>query len=262
MENWITGIEIIELGYSNLPNIVIAINSGEVVAYSINTFKRLDWEYLEEQFTDFQEYKHSLRYTYQNDLLYFTEDSNILYMIPWDILYKKMKRTNSSINISAEQYRELDEGWCYKRMSEYALLSIYKESEIHSIFKKSNKDKSNTIEIEEKSAIQKLEILDIELIQDTEATHQQKIGFEVFKKTITKKFRTGIRAAVAIIAYCHNHNAKLRKSDLIDILDRPESFPGAEALIEYRGKISKDLIEDIYKELPLQFRHERGEKKQ
>lgn len=115
---------------------------------------------------------------------------------------------------------------------------------------------SQVNKVESASAIEKLMICGVDFLQN----RQQKDGFNIWKKNVAKKFQTGVRVATAVIAYCHHQNKQLKKDELEYLLDAPEKHEGADALIKYKGKVPRDLIQDIYTELPQEYRHARGEK--
>ena len=112
----------------------------------------------------------------------------------------------------------------------------------------------------ENSALSKLTICDIEMLIGQKTSRQKDEGFSSWKKNIEKKFHKGISAGVAVVAYCIENKKKLTKEDLVDLLQRPQIFPGAKEIEKFSG-LPNDLIEDIYRALPAAYRHGQGEKK-
>lgn len=167
-----------------------------------------------------------------------------------------------------------------KEGKEITVHSVFKESEVFKVFVAENKKQqwgeniqkaiqgrltqsptpAPRLAQQDKGATATLESINLKEIFPS-VSDRQLAGFEEFKKTLKRDFQTATRAAVAVIAYCHQQGQRLTRDDLQDLFDRPRDFPGAGALLEYAGKLSKALIQDVYTALPAEYRHERGQKK-
>ena len=175
---------------------------------------------------------------------------------------------------------DIIKGFGIKEGKEIVSRLLFKETELRNVFLYENSEKlipdgtskilqnliknnwkqTPTAPSQEKQATEALNIVGIRKIFPS-ITDRQAAGFEDFKKGLAKIFKTATRAAVAVLAHCHQERKRLTRDELQDLFDRPETIPGAEALKEYKGKLSKELIQDIYAELPADYRHERGQKK-
>jgi hypothetical protein len=175
---------------------------------------------------------------------------------------------------------DIIKGFGIKEGKEIISRLLFKETELRNVFLYESRKKlipegtakiiQNLIEnsskqtatapTQEKKATEALNIVGIRKIFPS-ITDRQAAGFEDFKKGLAKNFKTATRAAVAVLAYCHQEKKRLTRDELQDLFDWPENFPGAEAFKKYRGRLSKELIQDIYAELPPEYRHERGQKK-
>ena len=152
-----------------------------------------------------------------------------------------------STGISQKRYIEILQGFGNNQVREivYDKNTIFKEREVRFetvtrrqisdgknhlkltteiLAKRTNKTSGYNIDIAP-SSLEELKILSLENLWP-EANRQQKEGFETFKKNIAKQFRTGIRAAVAVLAYCQEQLGpmeKLRREDL-ENLPRPQNL--------------------------------------
>lgn len=185
---------------------------------------------------------------------------------------------NESTGISHKRYQEIINGWGNKQLREIVFNknTVFKEREVRfetvtkgqlrdtqkklQDFTPTLFDKKSQATSEIKPELEQLEKLSLEKLWPA-ATRQQKEGFETFKNKLKENFQTGIRAAVAVLAYCHHQNKKLSFQDLVKLLDYPEKEEGAGSLQTYKKKISKELAQNIYAELPNEYRYARGEKK-
>lgn len=175
-----------------------------------------------------------------------------------DYLEKKNENTEQYVHkIPSCQLHEIWDGFGNSQIREIIFESIFKKEEIENLFCDSIQEHQSTHPPE--TYIDKLDLVYLEDLWPT-ASRQQKEGFETFKKKLKADFKNAILAAVAVISYCHRQDKKLTFPELQDLIYRPEKHEGAESLIQYKG-ISKELIHDIYKELPSEYRHGTGEKK-
>lgn len=194
---------------------------------------------------------------------------------------------DKSTEISNEMYSDILQGWGNKQVKEivYDKNTIFKEREVtfETVTRRQIKDVKKhlklTTEIMAKkqrqtsecnksgalSSLEELNALSLEKLWP-ESNRQQKDGFETFKKRLNKHFKTGTRAAVAVLAYCQEQlgpGEKLQFEDLENLFDKnTKTPPGGEKIEQYKGQITRELAQDIYFSLPEKYRHARGEKKE
>lgn len=211
-----------------------------------STFKRVPWVQLHKEIKFEIELSH-------NDPEYFEEFRRSIFII------------------FREQLDEIQDGWGAKQAEEIINESLFKLSDIKILLSKNE----NTGKIEgtsvpcpkknEATSLEELTYLSLEKLWP-ESNRQQKDGFEIFKKSLTKHFKTGVRAAVAVLAYCQEQlgpGEKLQREDLENLFDENiKTPPGGEKLEQYKGQITRQLAQDIYFALPEKYRHLRGEKKE
>lgn len=175
----------------------------------------------------------------------------------WQELYKKILKQKKTIEITDLQFKLIENGaWNKGSVQLTSSISHFTYEELEQFSSKISRKEAK----ENLSEISQLGALTLERLWP-EATRQQKQGFNDFKKNLEKNFHKAVRTAVAVIAYCHEQNKKISAEDLQDLLDRPNDFPGAEALEKHKG-LPKGFIQDIYTELPPQYRYHRGQKKE
>lgn len=283
MERLITAKEIVE-NYTNRETLTYYFISGGIKAYHKNTLEPFDGKLIYNFFQEFRE-------TFKKENLYFLNDKHPVHMDPrtgvyygmtmdkqeveidtfsWIDFYLELRKIPEWAKEDEEFYQyftkgyplygkfceEIENGWGLLQAEQIVFESLFKEREVIDIFCTQQQQVNHEI-----TALEELELLSLEKLWP-EATRQRIEGFEVFKKRLEKHFQTGIRAAIAVIDYCHTTNAKLRFEDLENLFDEKVPLPDdAKSLEEYRGKISTELARDIYKELGEKYRHKRGEKK-
>ena len=295
IERLITANEIIGLQMNEI-TLVNAVREGKIIPYKKSTLEKIDIKSIGKFYTKLSESfkKHIDDEKYEKGYYFADFEDKFRFHIGYEIINEQtleefyefisenMKNWgedyeiiesfhNESTEISQKRYSEIINGWGNKQVKEIVFdeNTVFKEREIRfeAITKEQIKEIDNRLSNyktecnREKTALKELEILSLEKLWP-EATRQQKEGFEVFKKRLKKYFQIGIRAAVAVIDYCHKTNTKLRFEDLENLFDEKVPLPDdAKSLEEYRGKISTELAHDIYKELGERYRHKRGEKK-